>query len=143
MVLNKPYVIDGDTIHGINDNGEKIKVRLTGIDAPEIKQDMGGLSSASLKDCVNYNSSVKLTMKNDNQKDRYGRYLANVSAGNVDCNLRQIEQGMAWFYSQYAHELPDGEAAKYSQSEQIAKQNLIGIWATDMKPAWEFRKAGK
>ena len=34
-------VVDGDTVHVINKAGEKFKVRLTGIDAPEKNQPFG------------------------------------------------------------------------------------------------------
>ena len=43
------HISDGDTVHLLTDNKEKIKIRLNDIDAPESKQAFGNKSKENLK----------------------------------------------------------------------------------------------
>ena len=43
------HISDGDTVHLLTDNKEKIKIRLNNIDAPESKQAFGNKSKENLK----------------------------------------------------------------------------------------------
>lgn len=138
--LRNIYVVDGDTLYGENKMGEQMKVRLTGIDAPERDQMLGDVSKLSLQDCVDQSSDIKVIVQSENETDRYERSLGKVMAGNVDCNLWQVGSGMAWFYRQYSSQLGAGDAVKYEAAEKEAKGMNAGIWMEDMQPAWEYRK---
>ena len=141
--LSNVYVVDGDTIHASNGSGEIIKVRLVGIDAPESSQSMGDLSTGSLRDCVQSSGDIKLIANKDNLNDKYGRYLGKVIASNTDCNLSQVQKGMAWFYEDYADNLPKGDAYSFKNAQETARANRDGIWVSDPMPPWEYRKNNK
>lgn len=141
--ISQIYVVDGDTIYGIDEAGKKIKVRMTGIDAPESSQPMGAESTESLRDCVGYNENAILTVQLNNASDKYGRTLAKVESGEMDCNQQQIEKGMAWFYEDFSDKLASGDKALYSNAQDYAQQNQMGIWAMDLQKPWEYRKQNK
>ena len=46
------HISDGDTVHLLTDNKEKIKIRLNDIDAPESKQAFGNKSKENLKNYI-------------------------------------------------------------------------------------------
>lgn len=136
-------VVDGDTVHGLDINRDKIKVRMLGIDAPESSQPMGEMSTRSLEQCVFHNPEVRLLVDKDNKTDRYGRYLAKVNSGVVDCNLYQVENGMAYYYRQYAKDLPEGDQFAFDIAETHAKNNSIGVWSMDLEKPWDYRKVNR
>jgi micrococcal nuclease len=67
-------VRDGDSITVLTDDSRELKVRLEGIDAPELKLAFGNVSKQELSRLV-FGKSVRLEEKG---KDRYGRTLAHV-----------------------------------------------------------------
>lgn len=143
IVISDIYVVDGDTIYGLDETGKKIKVRLTGIDAPESSQPMGMESSNSLRDCVSYNDNALLTVQLNNSSDKYGRTLAKVQSAEIDCNQQQIEKGMAWFYEDFSDKLASGDKAIYKKSQDYAQENKLGIWSMDLQKPWEYRQENK
>jgi endonuclease YncB( thermonuclease family) len=75
------------------------------------------------------------------KKDRYGRTLGKVTLDGKNINQEQINRGMAWFYRQYAKELPDQVAALYELSETLARKERRGLWAdASPTPPWDFRR---
>lgn len=82
-------IVDGDTVHAKPvDSMDKstIKVRLSGIDAPEMNQPYGKESANKLMIIIshlNENSTFRLLVL---QKDVYGRSLATIMHGDVDIN---------------------------------------------------------
>ncbi|BBL73997.1 hypothetical protein MishRS11D_10950 [Methylomagnum ishizawai] len=126
-------VHDGDTLT-VMQNGKGTKVRLVEIDAPESDQDYGQRSKQSLSDlCFGKDATVQ-----DQGRDKYGRTLGRVACNGVDANLKQAEQGMAWFYVQYGHD-PAIRAA-----EEKARADGAGLWAdANPTPPWEYRHGGQ
>ena len=74
-------VIDGDTIKVKDDNNRKFKIRLLGIDAPELKQIFGKESSRYLNKIIN-GKLVTIVSKSNNGKpytlDFYKRILGKI-----------------------------------------------------------------
>ena len=126
-------VTDGDTLTVRCDNQPQVKVRLTEIDAPEKRQAFGQRSKQALSDLV-FGRKVALHVQ---EKDRYGRLLAQVNLGNLDVNFAMVSDGMAWCYEQY---LVRTAACHKAQTE--AKTAKRGLWVDPVPLApWEFRKA--
>lgn len=126
-------VHDGDTITVRTD--ETIKIRLDGIDAPELKQPFGQASKQAISGLV-YGKTV--TIK-PGKKDRYGRLLARVEIGGKDISLTMVETGMAHWYQQYAKRDYELQSAQTK-----AKTAKIGIWSNpDIIAPWEYRKKKK
>jgi endonuclease YncB( thermonuclease family) len=123
-------VYDGDTITVRTD--ETIKIRLDGIDAPELKQPFGQASKQAMSGLV-FGQTV--TIK-PGKKDRYGRLLARVEIAGKDASLTMVELGMAHWYEQYAK-----HDSQLQSAQTQAKTARRGLWSDpNVQPPWEFRK---
>jgi micrococcal nuclease len=121
-------VHDGDTITGLTDGKETVKVRLDAIDAPEIGQPFGQTAKKALSEKV-FGKDVVVMPKT---KDRYGRTVGHVLLGSRDINLEMLEEGMAW---QYDHN------ARMREAEHSARDARKGLWADqEPMPPWDWRK---
>src|SRR5699024_5466472 len=90
-------VIDGDTFE--IESGEK--VRLIGINAPEMSDFYGLEAKEHLTDLIE-NKSVYLQPDNiSNDRDRYQRLLRYVIIGGIDVNKKMISDGFAFAYLKY------------------------------------------
>ena len=90
-------VSDGDTIT-IDAGGGKEKVRLIGIDAPELRQNGGREARQYLAKRI-LNRRVKVEGET---RDRYGRLLGTVYLGEENINLSLVREGHAWDYKAYS-----------------------------------------
>lgn len=139
MPVENLRVIDGDTVEIIV-AGESQRVRLLGIDAPEKGQAFGKKSTQSLKNCTKDKSLSVFGEKTD----RYGRLVGIIFADGVDCNLSQIEQGMAWHYKSYQKDQSTKNQRLYANAEQAAQSDKVGLWADKCQIApWDWRKGQK
>jgi len=91
-------VQDGDTITALTDDKPQLKVRLHGIDAPELGQPFGQASKQALSNLV-FGKQVTL---HTTGTDRYKRTLARVTVGDIEVDAQMIVTGHAWHYSRYA-----------------------------------------
>ena len=112
-------VHDGDTLRLTRENAKSIKVRLAGIDAPEIEQEYGLASKKSLRELV-FRKKVKVTTK---AVDDYGRVVAQLDVGPLNVNQEQVKRGMAWEFSRFQG---DRKMAALQREAQSAKR---GLWA--------------
>tara|TARA_B100000886_G_C20215662_1_gene404296 strand:- start:65 stop:541 length:477 start_codon:yes stop_codon:yes gene_type:complete len=117
-------VIDGDTLVIL-----KKKIRLFGIDAPEMKQKCNkGFSRGESYLCGVF-SKKQLINKLNNKKinckittvDRYKRLIGICFLKNEDINEWMVTNGYAVAYRKFSK--------KYVLSEKKAKENLKGIWS--------------
>jgi endonuclease YncB( thermonuclease family) len=128
-------VADGDTLTVLVEQ-KTVRVRVTGIDAPEKGQSFGQASKRGLSECA-FGQQIEVAWR---KKDRYGRTVGKVMAGNVDCGLRQVEQGLAWHYKAYAKEQAVSDRDAYGEAERAARAGRVGLWS-DAAPVapWEYR----
>lgn len=75
-------VLDGDTVDVLEASGERTRVRLAGIDAPEKAQPFGQRSRQMLNARI-AQQSVLITGE---ERDLYGRLLGTIWLGNEDMN---------------------------------------------------------
>lgn len=129
-------VHDGDTITLKNDSGQK-KIRLAGIDAPELKQPYGVESRSLLREAVLNKSVLFETSRND----KYGRVIGKVTLDGQDINLKQIQLGGAWVYRAYLKELSKEDRVFYLEAEAQSKAIAAGLWkdSNAIEP-WIWRK---
>ncbi len=122
-------VHDGDTLTARCD-GEKIKVRLVEIDAPEYNQPYGQVARKELKAlCVGETARIEST-----GKDKYGRTLGRVTCRGVDANRALVHDGMAWVYDKYVT-----DRSLYIDQED-AQHAHRGLWfQPDAIPPWIWR----
>ncbi len=124
-------VSDADTIT-LQKDSEKIKVRLYGVDAPEKKQPHGQASLDSLKYLI-YQKEIPFQPIS---KDRYKRTIARIYLDSVDMNAWLVENGLAWYYYQYAKKDSD-----LKMLQDSARAHALGLWAEDdPEPPWEYRQ---
>lgn len=131
------FVHDGDTITLQTEAATK-KIRLAGIDAPEIKQPYGIASRDALsQDVLNQQVTV-----DTNKTDKYGRSVGKVLLHGEDVNLKQVRRGLAWVYTDYIKELSAEDRELYKAAEIAANDEHLGLWQ-DQQPVapWTYRKS--
>ncbi len=134
-IQEKIRIIDGDTIH-IN----KIKYRLHGIDAPEIRQSCKikeknykcGVKSKEFLVSLIGNQSVKCNQKDI---DRYKRIIAECFVGKINLNKELVRNGWALAYRDYSKE--------YVTDEEFAQENNLGIWKGTFIHPKKWRKLNR
>ncbi|WP_273754121.1 thermonuclease family protein [Bartonella sp. MM73XJBT.G] len=129
-IEGKTLVIDGDSIMI-----SSIKIRLVGIDAPELHQFCGkeklrypcGLEAKKYLEQLVENQSVTCHW---HKTDKYRRILATCQTQQVsDINAALVQNG--WAVSYY----------DYPKEEQEARRKKRGIWASSFQRPKEWRKA--
>ncbi len=122
-------VIDGDTID-VRINGSTERVRYIGINTPE--RDQPGYSEATQANRRLVESGPLWLARDVSERDRFGRLLRYVIAGEQFANLALVEQGMA----QAATFPPDVRCTDtYLAAQQRARENGAGLWANRAAPA--------
>jgi endonuclease YncB( thermonuclease family) len=144
-------VADGDTITIVDDLGEKHRIRLAGIDAPEKNQPYGDISTQGLNKLV---SGKTVTIEYE-KRDRYKRIIGKVLVDppgevfcmaldcvkKIDAGLKQIKTGLAWHYKYYQMEQSEEDRRLYSEAEQEARTKQLGLWKNEEPLApWEWRR---
>lgn len=126
-------VIDGDTFWVERNQGERIKVRLIGIDAPETrnvfkkkKHPFGETSKRYLDSVLTNNPHLNLSFDVDSL-DQYGRTLAYAFlADGTFINDLLIRNGYATIMT-LAPNITYEQT--FYQSQQYAREHKLGIWA--------------
>jgi endonuclease YncB( thermonuclease family) len=133
---NVVKVVDGDTVHVLDQKQARHKIRLGGIDAPERKQPFGRKSTNNLAGYV----AGEFIEIEYSKIDRYGRIIGKLIKNGTDINLQQIKNGFAWHYKRYEGEQSVSDRKLYGDAEVTARMNKIGLWAESAIPPWEFRR---
>jgi len=119
------HVTDGDTLWVRPDarfasrHHKPVKVRLQGIDAPEICQAGGAQSKAALESRVLHRQVQVRT----HARDSYRRALGTVRLGGDDVNAWMVEHGHAW------SDRHRRSAGPYAALEQAARQARRGVFS--------------
>lgn len=130
--LGNVRVVDGDTLEL---QGQKI--RLFGIDAPELHQTChisrqpwacGEAARKALTAKIGQ-QDVRCVAKS---ADTYGREVSVCYLGSENLNAWMVRQGWALAYRQYSH--------AYVTAEQDAQQSKRGVWRGEFQRPWEWRR---
>ena len=125
-------VVDGDTVHVIDEDGNNLNLRLLLIDTPETVhpnepvQPYGPEASERLTDLLSGADQLYIEYDEGDKQDHYGRELVYLYADDVNVHEVLLEEGLArvgYIYEQQRY-LDDFRAA-----EQYAKDNGLGIWS--------------
>jgi micrococcal nuclease len=123
-------VHDGDTI-SVTKAGRAVKIRLEGIDCPELGQDFGTRAKVFTSGMV-FGKDVQV---NELYRDQYGRMVCRVLVANHDVSLELVKVGLAWHYKRYSSDPVLAEA------EAEARRLKKGLWSMPNPiPAWEYRR---
>lgn len=119
-------VDDGDTLRLCSGK----KVRLHGIDAPELHQPFGPAARDTLKEMV---------MDKDVQLNCYERGwlrdMCNVSLEGKDIQAELVRTGLAFDYPYYSH-------GKYTTEQSEARKDKTGVWmqSEGSIKTWDLRR---
>ncbi len=137
--LGKGRVIkapDGDTLVMMTEGGSFDRVRLYGVDAPELHQKGGEAAAAFARDLALYKQVTVSVM----DTDQYGRkvVLLRLPDGRT-VNEELVRAGHAWVYRRYCSR---SFCADWVDLEQQAKKRGLGLWADkNPQPPWQWRRA--
>lgn len=121
------YIADGDSLT-LQAGRKRIKLRLAGIDAPEIKQAFGQQARQSLYQLC-WGKDARYDAK---AVDHFGRTVATLRCDGIDAGRAQVERGMAWAAARAGRDLKMLEAA--------ARNAKAGLWSAPQPVApWRFR----
>jgi endonuclease YncB( thermonuclease family) len=134
FISTQVRVIDGDTIM----LGE-LRIRLQGIDSPELSQECRNKQSMQLYKCgeVAKEYLIKLidsqeVVCTDEGIDKYRRQLAYCYVGDMNLNREMVKTGNALAYSMYD--------LFFTKEEIQARWNKAGIWGSEFEKPETFRK---
>jgi endonuclease YncB( thermonuclease family) len=130
-------VNSGDVITIFNLN-RPVRVKLLGVDAPELNQAFGDVAKKHLSDLV-FDKGVLVHYSGiSSDSSLTGRVLLN----DADIGAQMIRDGAAWFDPNTSDQLATTDREVYQQSEQAARNEHRGLWQ-DANPTapWEFVKA--
>lgn len=124
-------VVDGDTID-VDMNGEKKRIRLIGINAPESVapnqpiECFGKEASTYLHSLLTGKNIQLIADPSQSDQDKYGRLLRYVFLGNIDINQQLLKEGYAkeYTYNNKAYQYQQ----EFRQSEAQAKIAKVGLW---------------
>ena len=125
-------ITDGDTI---KINGEKI--RFSGIDTPELKQDC--IKENIKKSCGLKAKKILIKKIGNNKviclkegKDQYNRTLAECFVNNESLSSFLVRSGYAFAYRRYSK--------KFIKDEDYAKSKNLGMWSMEFDYPWDWRR---
>ncbi len=137
FIQTQVRVIDGDTIIL-----GKLRIRLQGIDAPELIQECRDKKSMKVYKCGEAAKEylIKLIETQevactDEGLDKYRRQLAYCYVGDINLNKEMVRTGNALAYSKYD--------LSFMKEELQARWNKVGIWASDFEKPEAFRRHKK
>ena len=130
-------VNSGDVITIFNLN-RPVRIRLLGVDAPEMDQAFGQVAKKHLADLI-YDKAVLVEYAGiAADSSLTGRVLL----GSTDIGAQMIRDGAAWVDPGNQHRLSATDREVYQQSEQAARSERRGLWEEQNPIApWEFVKA--
>ena len=124
-------IIDGDTIR-LGD----VKIRFSGIDAPEINQTC--VASEGKVACGKISKDILIAKVTNNKisctdegKDVYGRVLGECFVNGESLSSYLVREGFAFAYRKYSN--------KYIKDEEYAKFNNLGMWSMEFEYPWDYR----
>lgn len=129
-------VPDGDSLVLRTTSGQKKRIRLYGVDAPELHQ-RGGKAAANFSASLLKSENVSLRIMD---KDQYDRTVAVVilKDGRM-LNEELVKAGHAWVYRAHCHE--ESLCPSWYALERQAKKEGRGLWRDNAPtPPWQWRR---
>ena len=127
-------VSDGDSLQ----SGD-LRIRIFGIDAPELKQQCadqngvlwkcGAAAQRQLNALISENKNLQCSVRD---VDKYGRLVMQCFTGSIDIGAAMVRSGHALAYRHFSD--------LYIADEEQAKTALKGVWRGRFSPPWEWRR---
>ena len=137
--LTNIRVVDGDSLEGLF-GGRFVRVRLYGIDAPELEQREGPQCAERLQQFVLDAGALMMNVKD---VDHYGRHVGVIypvgeNKRKRSLNLSMVYEGWAYAYTRFG-----GVEMGVREAEAEAREGGRGVWrgrAEGGTRPWEWRK---
>jgi endonuclease YncB( thermonuclease family) len=138
-------ISSGDTLTVLADR-QRTRVRIAGIDAPDMRQTFGQSSRRSLSRLV-FQKDVRLECRSaGGSEPKVCKVWVQPSdcptcGMTLDAGLAQIVTGMAWWLREHAKEQSEEDRGRYESAEIEARERHRGLWS-DLHPVppWEWRR---
>uniref|UniRef100_A0A0E0R381 TNase-like domain-containing protein n=1 Tax=Oryza rufipogon TaxID=4529 RepID=A0A0E0R381_ORYRU len=98
----------------------KYRIRMRGIDAPELKMPYGKESRTALVKLIG-GKSVKIYVYD---LDQFGRYVGDIYCNNLFIQEQMLKNGHAWHFKTY-DKRPDGRERQELQTEGFGRQGIL------------------
>ncbi|APJ04485.1 thermonuclease family protein [Silvanigrella aquatica] len=121
---------DGDTCKLRSTDNLILKIRLIGIDAPEVSNRKNKDNQQYGKESTDYLNNLiknKTVQLKNYASDAYGRNLSEIFLNKENINLKMIENGMAEVYK--GKKEKEFNIDFYIEAEKKAQKNKLGIWS--------------
>ncbi|OHB65810.1 MAG: hypothetical protein A2V70_07210 [Planctomycetes bacterium RBG_13_63_9] len=123
-------VTDGDTLTVLAEESRR-KIRLAGVDAPELKQPFGDEAKKALSKKL-FGKMVEVRVIG---KEPDGTALGIVRLEDHYVNVELVREGCAW------HDIDANDSPTLAKAEKQARQKKRGLWAeAEAMPPWEWRR---
>ena len=141
------HVVDGDTldIDASDGNKPKTRIRLWGVDTPEVGHGKGkdmyfGPEATAFAKKTLDGRDVHVVLSKKRTRGKYGRLLAYVflERGGVMFNEMLLEEGLAYADLRFPHDY----RKQFEATEKRARRAGVGLWAEverDDMPEWKQR----
>lgn len=139
-------VTRGDTLTMLDKDKARHRVRLSAIDAPDLRQAFGPESRRGLSDLLLGKRIRVLRVKDDD----FGRIVGKVLLPPPGCatcppvrdaGLAQLEAGLAWWHRDERRSQSLEDQGYYEYAEFDARTRRIGLWRdVAPEPPWEWRR---
>jgi endonuclease YncB( thermonuclease family) len=123
LVLLVTAVHDGDTL-----SAGSTRIRLNGVDAPELTQPLGVEARARLAAAAPVGTLIACRPVSVS----YDRIVADCWHGDVNLGREQVRAGLAIGDPRYAE--------PYAAEQRQAHEAGIGIWASSLCEPWRYRR---
>lgn len=124
-------VHDGDTFKMLLEGDRLIRVRLHGIDCPELGQPFSKVARDRVADLI----AGEVITIDSLDHDRYRRVIGMVYLQNGDTlNKLLIREGLAWHYKKY------DKRDSWAKAEDEARDHKRGLWIEQAVAPWDHRK---
>ncbi len=138
LVAKVERVSDGDTVIAVTSNQTKLRIRLVGIDAPEVPhgEKQGQPFGEEARDYLDHLIGGKTVRVDAYGPDMYKRVLAVVWDGQINVNLLMVAMGYAEVYRGAACQV---YCRELEQAEAKGRRDRVGMWA--LGPNYESPRA--
>ena len=138
FLTNNLYASHVTVVDGVTIKLGDVKIRFSGIDAPEINQTC--VASEGKVACGKISRDILITKVTNNKisctdegKDFYGRVLGECFVNGESLSRYLVREGFAFAYRKYSD--------KFISDEEYAKSNRLGMWSMKFQYPWDYRKS--
>ena len=125
------FVHDGDTVTCIDEANQPQKIRLVGIDSPELNQPFGREASDALRRKL---AGGRVRVEGD-ARDQHGRLLGTLWVDDRNINRELVSDGCAWVFGGFN---PDPDLL---DAETAARKAHRGLWSdAHAQPPSDWRR---